>query len=194
MSGNTLLRQFKQVVQNCEYIGSEVYGLVLDAGGKNARFVSMLHDLKKLPSSVWLDDDTCYIDNWINKSQRVYFWFCSTHIFKATRNQLMSSSQSGNKAFQDKKDVDFRWEYLMKLYRKVKDERRNSDGIVSYSVQLSEKFIDPKRQLKMNVSLEKRAMEDKTLSYGISKVIVELEMTAEDLAKHAAKAREKHRF
>ena len=70
-----LLRQFKQVVQNCEYIGSEVYGLVLDAGGKNARFVSMLHDLKKLPSSVWLDDDTCYINNRINKSRRVYFWF-----------------------------------------------------------------------------------------------------------------------
>ena len=82
----------------------------------------------------------------------------------------------------------------MKLYRTVKDERRNSDGRVSYGVRLSEKFIDPKRQLKMNVSLEKRAMEDKTLSYGISKVIVELEMKVEDLAKHVAKAKEKHPF
>ena len=36
LSGNTLLRQFKQVVRNCERIHSQVYGLVLDAGGNNS--------------------------------------------------------------------------------------------------------------------------------------------------------------
>ena len=73
LTGNKLLRQFKQVVHNCEYIESQVYGCVLDAGGNNARFVSMLHDLKRLTSSVWLDDESCYIDNWKDKSRWIYF-------------------------------------------------------------------------------------------------------------------------
>ena len=80
-------------------IEAEVYSLVLDAGGNNAWFASMLHDLEKLPSFVWLDDESCYIDNWKDSSRRIYFWFCSTQVFKATRNQLKSSNQSEKKAF-----------------------------------------------------------------------------------------------
>ena len=44
LSGNTMTNEFMQVVRNYEWIESEVYGLVLDAGGNNSRFINMLQD------------------------------------------------------------------------------------------------------------------------------------------------------
>ena len=67
--------------------------------------------------------------------------------------------EGGNKTFQDKNDIDFGWEYLVKLYNRLEEERNQSDKRISDDVRLSEKVIDPKRQLKMNEPLAKRASE-----------------------------------
>ena len=44
LTGDTLLRQFDYVTLCCESIGSKVYGLVLDAGGNNAKFTRRLRN------------------------------------------------------------------------------------------------------------------------------------------------------
>ena len=46
LTGDTLLRRFDYVTLCCESIGAHVYGLVMDAGGNNAKFASRLRDNK----------------------------------------------------------------------------------------------------------------------------------------------------
>ena len=84
--------------------------------------------------------------------------------------------------------------YLVKLYNQLEEEKAKSEGRVSIDVRLTEKVIDPKRQLTMNVSLAKRSMEQKTLDYDISKMCDDLGITADFVKMKTAEAREKHPF
>ena len=76
--------------------------MCLDAGGDNARFVSMVSELKRLGTNIWIDDEQCYAKNVKDPSRRIYFWYCCTHLFKSWRGQLLTSSAKGKKAFKDK--------------------------------------------------------------------------------------------
>ena len=46
LTGKTLLNQFINIILSCKAIVSQVLGLVLDAGGNNSNFISMLRDTK----------------------------------------------------------------------------------------------------------------------------------------------------
>ena len=146
----------------------------------------MLQDLKRLQNFKWLDESSCKTENPSKPSRNINFWFCSTHIFKAMRNQLMASSQGGKKAFQDKNDVEFEWAYLVKLLGILEDEKNQCDNRVSFGCRLSEKVISPKGQLAMNVSLAKQAMERGTLEYAISNMYKKLDITEEYVQKELA--------
>ena len=92
LTGDTLLRQFDYVAMCCESIGSKVYGLVLDAGGNNSKFARLLRNNQSLDEqATWVDEELCYTKNMFDPSRRIYFWFCMTHLNKATRNQLLAS-------------------------------------------------------------------------------------------------------
>ena len=91
LTGKTILNQFTNVVLSCEAIGSQVLGLVLDAGGSNANFINLLRDGETLTTASWINDQECYISNPRYPSRRIYFWFCVTHLFKAFWNQLYAS-------------------------------------------------------------------------------------------------------
>ena len=159
LTGATLLRQFTQVLLSCEAIGSRVYGLVLDAGGNNAKFISILRDSKKVPDCSWLSEDLCYIHNPYDTSRRVYFYFCMTHGLKAMRNQLLASSQDGSKAFQDKDDVPFGWALMVETLERLKN------SAVPRNVRITEKIVRPNNFSKMNVSDAKIAFEKKMMSF-----------------------------
>ena len=92
LTGDTLLNQFDNVTLCCESIGSKVYGLVLDAGGNNAKFTRRLrNDSNFANDATWIDEELCYTKNIFDPDRRIYFWFCATHLIKAMRNQLVAS-------------------------------------------------------------------------------------------------------
>jgi len=121
LTGDTLLNQFDYVTLCCESIGSKVYGLVLDAGGNNAKFTRRLrNDVTFADEATWIDDDLCHTKNIFDPSRRIYFWFCMTHLLKAMRNQLVASQPQGNKAFLDKHGTSFGWAFILKLNQQLK--------------------------------------------------------------------------
>ena len=77
LTGKTLLNQFLNVLFKCESIGSQILGLVMDAGGSNAHFMDLLSNLtqKEMGHRSWLDDNKCYIQNPWCPRRRIYFWF-----------------------------------------------------------------------------------------------------------------------
>ena len=64
LTGDTLFRQFDHVTLRCESIGSMVYGLVMDAGGNNAKFASRLRNGKTFSDeATWIEEEMCYTKN-----------------------------------------------------------------------------------------------------------------------------------
>ena len=194
LTGETLARQYNQVVRNCESISSEVYGVCLDAGGNNARFVSMVSELKRLGTNIWIDDEQCYAKNVKDPSRRIYFWYCCTHLFKSWRGQLLTSSAKGKKAFKDKYDTNFGWNFVRKMYDEVTELKKASDGKISHNIRLCEKVINPKNQLKMSVSIAKRSCEHNTMSFGIGITRKKLGITADALENATATQRAAHPY
>ena len=61
---DTLHRQFDHVTLCCESIGLMVYGLVMDAGGNNAKFASRLRNGKTfLDEATWIKEEMYYTKN-----------------------------------------------------------------------------------------------------------------------------------
>jgi len=186
LTGGTLLRQFDHVTVCCESIGSKVYGLVLDAGGNNAKFTSRLRDDKKLDDeATWIDEELCYTPNPVDPTRRIYTWFCMTHLLKAMRNQLFASQQNGSKSFIDKHGTSFGWAFIVKLNQVLQDEKMGDDNNLKRNVRLNDKSTNPTSYRKMSVSDAKIPFETKTLSFaeeqickvlGIEKHVMESEV------------------
>ena len=153
LTGETLLNQFVKVVLSCEAIGSQILGLVLDAGGNNSNFINLLRHTNKLTKASWLNDEECFIQNPRYPTHRIYFWFCMTHLFKAVRNQLYASKPGGAKAFEDKNDVPFGWAPIPELYRSLQSEAhadKNAHNLNTMTEQVSYSL----REKTMSVPLE----------------------------------------
>lgn len=89
LSGDALLEQFTRVVMNCETIGSRVLGMVCDAGGNNARLMSLLRKSgAKFPTEAWVEEDAVRTVNPYDKYRHIYLFHCATHDLKAMRNAL----------------------------------------------------------------------------------------------------------
>ena len=132
-----------------------MYGLVLDAGGNNSKFVNgMLDQLRTLDHNPWVGDEQCVATNVVDTSRQVHFWFCSTHIFKAMRNQLFGSRPKGGKLFKSEHDEVFGW-LPAKLLKWLEADNAVTGGRVSQRVRMNKKAADPKNQLKMSVHLAK---------------------------------------
>ena len=130
----------------------------------------------------------------MHPERRIYFWYCSTHLFKAWRGQLLASSPKGKKAFKDKYGTDFGWEYIQKKYRELQEEKATTGKGVSHRVRLSEKAVNPKNQLKMSVSYVKETCEPETNSFGISKICEQIGMSADELEQATKAKRESYPF
>ena len=161
LTGDTILNQFTNVVLSLETIKCRVLGVVSDAGGSNASFVSRLRSGKRLKEG-WLDEEDCYIQNPFDKSRRIYFWFCVTHLMKSVRGQIKSSQDGRSRAFLDKNDTKFGWQVLIDFLEKK--ETSKFSNIISNGCRVCEKVVYPTRHLAMNVSLALRASEDNTLA------------------------------
>ena len=196
LTGRTLARQYNQVLRSCEAIKSEVYGVVLDAGGNNSRFVrqEMLDELKVMNHEPWISEVHCVATNVVSDNKRkVHVWFCSTHVFKALRGQQFASRPGGKKAFKSESGEPFGW-FPIKLLAWLESEQAETEGRVSHRVRLNEKSTYPLNQLKMSVSLVKIVYEHATISYAITKFCSQLGLTPEELEKATEEARMKHPF
>jgi hypothetical protein len=181
LTGDTILRQFDYVTLCCESIGAFVYGLVMDAGGNNAKFASRLHDdLKYSEEAEWIDEEFCYTKNIWDPNRRIYFWFCMTHLLKAMRNQLLASQPNGSKAFLDKHGNSFGWAFIVKLNNYLKDM---NDESLAKDVRLNDKSANPTSYRKMDVSLAKIISEHKTLHFAEFKLCQALDIDAADIKK-----------
>ena len=195
LTGATLARQYNQVLRSCEAIESEVYGLVMDAGGNNSRFVrDILDKLKIMKHDPWLGEEHCVATNVAAESKRkVHFWFCSTHVLKAVRGQLFASRPSGKKAFKSANGEAFGW-LPAKLLEWLEADKAKTGGKVSQRVRLNNKSANPKNQLKMSVHLAKVPFEHNTITYAITKFSEILGITPGVLEEATNEARMNHPF
>ena len=195
LTGKTLARQYNQVLRSCEAIESEVYGLVMDAGGNNSRFVrDILDELKIMEHNPWLGEEHCVTTNIASETKRKgHFWLFSTHVFKAVRGQLFASRPSGKKAFKSANGEAFGW-LPAKLLQWIEADKAKTGGKVSQRVRLNNKSANPKNQLKMSVHLAKVPFEHTTITYAITKFSELLGITSEVLEEATKEARMKHPF
>ena len=160
-----------------------VYGLVMDAGGNNAKFASRLRNGKTFSDeATWIEQEMCYTKNIFDPERRIYIWFCMTHLLKAMRNQLNASQSGGSKEFLDKYGTSFGWAFILKLNHQLKDEETKK---LKRDVRLNDKAANPTSYRKMDVSLAKIPFEHKTLSYGEEKICQVLGITSEELESAA---------
>ena len=101
LSGATISNQFLFVVTGLESIGCQVLGVLMDAGGCNARFAEeFFRSLKKIGYGSWLQVEDCCCT--------IFFvWFRITHLRKAFRNALEGGQPVGPQTLEDKNDVPF---------------------------------------------------------------------------------------
>lgn len=163
LTGETLFRQFKSVLLSCEMIDSRVYGVCMDAGGNNARLLTILRGGKTLTEvkAYWIDDNLCYITNPVDDTRRIYIYFCLTHLTKAMRGQLHASRVDGAKSFQDENNVEFGWALITKLQKMVEE----SDADVDMLPRITEEVAAPTKYSKMSVTVAKRIGETRTLTF-----------------------------
>ena len=147
----------------------------------------MLNHTRRLKSGqAWLNEEDCSIPHTVDPSRRLFVWFCTTHVFKALKNQFLSSNLKGKKAFQDTSGTNFGWAFVEKLYNKL--QSRNSDYVTN-GVRLNAKAVSPNKGDKMNVSLAKIPFEWMTVAFAITVLVEELEISAEELDTATKKAR-----
>ena len=78
----------------CETVGSQVLVFVCDAGGNNARLMSLLRDRLQIPEDSWFPIKMVRTINPCDLENRfIYLFHCSTHILKAMRNALYTSKK-----------------------------------------------------------------------------------------------------
>ena len=152
----------------------------------------MLRNQKKLNGEAWLREEDCSIPHTTDPNRRLYVWFCTTHILKALRNQFLSSHPSGKKAFQDPSGTNFGWAFIEKLYTKLQALEKENGGNVTNGVRLNAKAVSPNKGDKMNVSLAKIPFEWKTISFAISELARELDISADELKSATKEARQKY--
>ena len=112
LSEATISNQFLFVVTGLESIGCQVLGVLMDAGGCNARFVEeFFPSLKKMGYGSWLEVEDCCCTNFWSLNRKIFVWFCITHLMKAFRNTLEGSQPGGPRALEDKNDVLFGWAF-----------------------------------------------------------------------------------
>ena len=193
LTGDTILNQFVNVVLSLETIKCRVLGVVSDAGGSNASFVVRLRNGKRLKRG-WLDEEDCYIVNPFDKSRRIYFWFCVTHLMKSMQGQIKSSQQNGARKLLDKNDTPLGWQVLMD-HLAMKDAAPHKNT-VSDGCRLDQKVVYPTSHLAMNVSLAIRASEDNTLAALMARACEHefVQMSAKALKSSTAKAKKEHPF
>jgi hypothetical protein len=170
-----------------------VLGIVSDAGGSNASFVVRLRNGKQLKKR-WLEEEDCFILNPFDKSRRIYFWFCITHLMKSMRGQLLASQQDRSRSLLNKNDTPLGWQVLID-HVAMKNADKSKDTI-SDGCRVCEKVVNPSRHLTMNVSLAVRASENNTLAALIAEACKHefVQMSAKELRAATALAKAEHPF
>jgi len=137
LTGDTLLRQFNQVVMHCESVGSIVLGMVCDAGGNNARLFKLLRGREVLNEGAWLDEEMVRTENPYDPTRYIYMYHCSTHDLKAMRNALFISwtvkgkKGEGKKKFRDVDDTPIGKDVVYNSF--VRDQERKARGCKAMS-------------------------------------------------------------
>ena len=160
LPGEELLMQLDHVIRACEIIGLHVDYLCSDAGGGNVKLFSILRNLLKtmdVPDDFWLDLDQISFTHPLDKSRRIFFLNCITHLLKSMRNQLYGSRNGGANKFYDKKDQSVGWEAVVQAFE---IEKNQIGGTCS---KLTSDSVYLKGWSKMNVSFALRPSEFKTL-------------------------------
>ena len=79
----------KQVVMQCETVGSRFLGFVCDAGGNNARLMKLLREKINIQGVGWLPLEVVQTVNPLDPANRyIYLFHCSTRDLKAMRTML----------------------------------------------------------------------------------------------------------
>jgi hypothetical protein len=84
LSADELLRQLMHVIICYESIGIRIYGLVMDAGGNNARLAKLLRPGERLGEAAWLASNSVKFRNPYSPSRFAMVWFCTPTIRKQT--------------------------------------------------------------------------------------------------------------
>jgi len=188
LTSETLMNQFQHVTLCCEAIGSKVYGLVMDAGGNNAKFASRLRDEKRFDdTTTWIDEDLCYVKNFDDPSRRIYVWFCMTHLFKAMRNQLLASYPGRSKMFVDEFGTNFGWAIIDTLNWEIEKANRDSTSRCKVDCRVNDSVANPTNYRKMDVTIAKITSENKTLQYGINMLCEKLDLKPENVFEEVNK-------
>ena len=170
LKGNELMRQFNHIVLSCEMANLQVHGFCCDAGGNNARLLSLLRDDNKVGDSGWAPDNCIRCKNPVDATRYIYLWHCSVHVLKALRNQLYASKGDGSgvRFFLDVNNAHITWQPVMDAYNR--DEARN--GIDKCRIPLGAVKLD--KWSVMNVRYAKAVFSKNFISDMISTIATAL--------------------
>jgi hypothetical protein len=161
LDGDALLEQFIQVVLRCELAGSRVLGLVSDAGGNNARLMTILRGNKPIPEGSWLPLDSIRTANPYNPNRCIYLFHCSTHTLKAMRNQLYTSwVDGGAKQFLSEDDVQIGKAIVQECFERDRHREMNMNAPIS---EVRDSTVHLNKWSKMDVKEALRPFSWKTL-------------------------------
>jgi len=160
LNGAELVQQFHHVVMACEAISCQVHGFQCDAGGNNARMVKFLRN-GSTADEAWLPEQMVCVTNPVFADRKIYIWHCIVHIFKALRNALYASRDSGARSFHDKDNNPFGWMFVVASFQR--DTRRASP-----ITNLTKKSVIIDGWSAMNVSAAKSVSAEKTVAEGVT--------------------------
>ena len=114
LKGSEILRQFLHVVMCLSMIDITVCGLSLDAGGNNARLVRYLLRGENHVINGWLPV-VLFLNFFSPIKCPIFIWYCTTHMLKSCRNQLMASQpkEKCGRDFHNIKNIYFGWQSVI---------------------------------------------------------------------------------
>ena len=122
LSGSELLSQFNHVVLACEMANMQVHGFVSDAGGNNARLMTLLRENNDVGDDAWAPDNCIRCKNPVDSTRFIYLWHCSVHLLKSLRNQLFASKGDGSgvRYLLSDDDIHITWRPIVDSYERDK--------------------------------------------------------------------------
>ena len=93
LSDKDIAKRVFHVIKSLEAIDCRVHGLVSDAGGNNAKLYALLRE-HLTEEGLWADPGLVSFMNPVEPTRRIWLWYCTTHLLKALRNQLLASKRT----------------------------------------------------------------------------------------------------
>jgi hypothetical protein len=162
LTRDDMVGQLVNVILCCELSNLHVFGVCMDAGGRNASMYLSLTGNPVLKGASPPLRHFCF-ENPVDNTVFIYIFFCSVHNLKEAGNNLLRSQHRGTRGF-CRDGVYFGWNEVVQVYKRIEASRR-ADSTARILPRLTQTVTQPDKFSLMSVHDAKVPFDTDSLNY-----------------------------